>query len=205
MKRVVSVFLVIFAAFFYLNGCSTSNRMLHNDDIRGFLACTGGTAAALLTGSAGAFILGFLVTHSGSSAITAYYDEKIKSREDALKKYRPRDRDWKDRRIKLIIEKSLITRRYSEPSSEVEAEIQYTLLGPEDLKHISLSETRILESRDRSFELDERQVMRTQGTYVSKVKFKVPNHVPEGSATLLTTISDGSLGRTTRTDIAISK
>jgi hypothetical protein len=103
-----------------------------------------------------------------------------------------------DRRVQLFIENSSVIRQNVKIGSPAEANIQYTLLAPLDMPKIKLTETRMLYTTSKRLELGRREITRTQGTYVSTIKFTVPEDMPKGYCILFTTISDGTHAKTTR-------
>lgn len=66
------------------------------------------------------------------------------------------------------------------------------------MSQIRIIETRILHTTAKRFELDRREINRAQGTYISTIKFTVPENLPKGYCILFTTISDGTHAKTTR-------
>jgi uncharacterized membrane protein YgaE (UPF0421/DUF939 family) len=103
-----------------------------------------------------------------------------------------------DRRVQLFIENSSVISHNVKIGSIAEANVQYTLLAPLDMRQIKITETRILHTAARRMELDKREIIRTQGTYVSTIKFTVPEDIPRGYCILFTTISDGTHAKTTK-------
>ncbi|MCG2722148.1 MAG: hypothetical protein L6290_09070 [Thermodesulfovibrionales bacterium] len=110
-----------------------------------------------------------------------------------------------EKKALLIINDSTITPPITETGAKVEASINYTLLGPESLKSRSITETRVLTNKRKSFELDKRERSREQGTYSSTVKFTVSDEMPTGSCTLYTTISDGEYTKTVKSEVIINQ
>ena len=126
--------------------------------------------------------------------------EEIKEREKKAEQKKDTEK-----KALLIINDSTITPQITETGAKVEASINYTLLGPESLKSRSITETRILTNRRKSFELDKRERSREQGTYSSTVKFTVSDEMPTGSCTLYTTISDGEYTKTVKSEVIINQ
>jgi len=110
-----------------------------------------------------------------------------------------------EKKALLIINDSTITPQITETGSKVEASVNYTFLGPETLKSLTITETRILTNRRKSFELDKRERSREQGTYSSTVKFTVSEDMPTGYCTLHTMISDGEYTKTVKSEVIINK
>jgi len=202
MKNVV-LFLAGFSLLcFPLNSCS-SKYVSVNEDTRPLIAFSGGAVLALAIGNVPLFVFGSILTDMGTSAVSAYHDEKIRSREDALRKYNDMDMDRRRKRIRLFIEDSLVITEHIKPGSVVEANVQYTLLAPVDTQNVTLTEKRILFNGGHSLELDEREVERTQGTFLSTIRFEIPRDMPKGNSVLLTTISDGRSARAAQSVINI--
>ena len=104
----------------------------------------------------------------------------------------------KERRVQLFIENSSVINHNVKIGSIAEANVQYTLLAPLDMSQIRIIETRILHTTAKRFEVDRREINRAQGTYISTIKFTVPENTPKGYCILFTTISDGTHAKTTR-------
>jgi hypothetical protein len=125
--------------------------------------------------------------------------EEDKKAEDLKDDNKKAGREKKeDRRVQLFIENSSVISHNVQHGSIAEANVQYTLLGPVDMDQIRITETRILHTTAKKFELDRREINRAQGTYVSSIKFTVPENTPKGYCILFTTISDGTNAKTTR-------
>jgi hypothetical protein len=109
----------------------------------------------------------------------------------------------REERVQLYIEGSAIITRNVKAGSTAEANVEYTLLGPEDMQQIKITETRILYTRTKSLELDKRQIVRKQGTHLSIIKFTVPEDIPKGLCILYTTVSAGRYEKTTKSVMVI--
>ncbi len=123
-------------------------------------------------------------------------DKKAEELKEENKKAEKEKRE--DRRVQLFIENSSVISHNVKIGSIAEANVQYTLLAPLDMRQIKITETRILHTAARRMELDKREIIRTQGTYVSTIKFTVPEDIPRGYCILFTTISDGTHAKTTK-------
>jgi hypothetical protein len=121
-------------------------------------------------------------------------ERKVEKKEDERKVEKKED----ERKAKLFIEKTYVTDQNVQTGSMVEVNIQYTLLAPVDMHQIEITETRILRTADGTFELAKRDVVRTQGTHLSTIKFTMPYDVPRGYCILYTTISIGNYAKTAK-------
>lgn len=101
------------------------------------------------------------------------------------------NRRLEEKRVKLIIEDSSVASRTVETGSTVKAAIQYTLLAPDGMDDVRITETRKLWTAHSTIEVDARDIVRTQGTYRSSIQFKLPEDMPRGYCILYTTLSDG--------------
>jgi len=186
MKKIILLLLVFFLKGFYLSGCTMTHVSFEPEEKQALFTLTGGSVGALIAGNLGGFIVGTFIADIGSLTLIEYNGKQVKSREDALKKY-----TYNGEKVKLFIEGSSATIKNVKNGSTVEAIVQYTLLAPLDTQKINITERRILTIANKSLELDTREIVRTQGTYISTIKFKMPKDIPKGYYTLLTTISDG--------------
>jgi hypothetical protein len=128
-----------------------------------------------------------------------------KGKEEDKKAEEIKERDKKaettkreNKRVELFIEDSSIVSHNVKAGAATESNVQYTLLAPVSMQQIKITETRILHTTAKRLELDKREILRTQGTYVSKIRFTVPEDLPRGYCILFTTISDGTHAKTTR-------
>lgn len=148
---------------------------------------------------------------NGEQAARRYKDLEQKAEEKKPTDQKAEEQDLKDRkaeekrerekkaeqklperqRVKLIIEDSSITSHTVRSGAVVKADIQYTLLGPQNMEKIRITETRRLRTAYQTVELDTREIVRTQGTYKSSIQFKLPDDIPRGYCVLYTTVSDG--------------
>ncbi|MEW6053367.1 MAG: hypothetical protein AB1552_06195 [Nitrospirota bacterium] len=94
-----------------------------------------------------------------------------------------------EKSAKFFIEKSFVATQTVRPGATVEANVQYTLLSDEDTHEIRVTETRILSTIEKTIEIAKREIIRTRGTYISTIQFKMPDDMPRGYCVLFTTIS----------------
>ena len=106
-------------------------------------------------------------------------------------------------RVKFSIEDFRVSAQTVKSGSPMEAKVQYTIQTPKDEQVIKLTETRIFFAVDKTIELDKRDIYRTEGRYVSIIKFNLPEELPKGYCILYTTLSDGKRSKTERTVINI--
>jgi hypothetical protein len=110
-----------------------------------------------------------------------------------------------EKRVEVYVNDTAITPQIAETGSKVEANIKYTVLGPESLDSFKITETRILANSSKSIELAKRDISRNQGTYSSTLKFSVSEEMPRGYCILYTKISDGYTTRTVKSEVIINK
>jgi chemotaxis protein histidine kinase CheA len=129
-------------------------------------------------------------------------DKKIEEQKKADKKKEDRKAEEKQeedrqaekmkaeqKNVKLVIENSAVGSQTIPSGSSVEADIQYMLLAPNADEEVKIVERRFLSTANKIVEIDNREVFRTQGTYLSRIKFKLPEEVTKGYWILFTTIS----------------
>ena len=121
-------------------------------------------------------------------------------------KERPGDQKadkYRVERAKFSIEEFMVSAQTVRSGSPMEAKVQYMVHTPGDDHEIKLTETRIFFAADRRIELDKREIYRTEGRYISVIKFRVPEDLPKGYCILYTTLSDGKRSKTEKTVINI--
>ncbi len=123
--------------------------------------------------------------------------EEIKETEKKAEKKK------EDEKVKLIIEAASVLNQLVETGSTVESNVQYALLAPVDTQQIKITETRILSTAGKRMELSRREIIRTPGTYVSTIKFTMPEDMPAGYCILYTTISGGKYTKSTKSVLNI--
>jgi len=125
-------------------------------------------------------------------------EEEKKVGEKKEEEKRVGEKKEEGKRVELFIEESLVVTQNVKTGSTVEANVQYTLLAPTDTQKIKITETRVLSAENKRAELDKREVLRTPGTYVSTIKFTMPEDIPKGYCILFTTISVGDYLKTAK-------
>lgn len=194
MKRFI-VILVLFSFLgFQLTGCAT---MSGTEKGAATGAVAGGILGAIIGDTKGA-IIGTLAGAVVGGVIGNYYDKQVASRAEAAMKY-----EYKANEEKLEIENSLITPQSAAPGATVESNVQYTVLAPIETQNIKVTEARTLSDGRDMIELAKREIVRTQGTHHSTMKFTVPEGIDKGNYTLITTISDGKRIRTVKNPLKV--
>jgi hypothetical protein len=193
MKKIIFLLLVFSLSSFHLISCTMTHIKFESEEKHALYMLGGGSIGTLILGNLGGFIVGSFIADAGTLTFIEYEDQQVGSRKNGLKRY-----VLKDKRARLFIEGSSVEIKHVGNSSKVEAHIQYTLLAPSDIEEINIIEKRILSFANESLELDTREIIRKQGTYISTMKFKLPKDMPKGSYTLLTTVSDGKHKKTAK-------
>ncbi len=108
-----------------------------------------------------------------------------------------------EKSVQLFIEGSGIASQTVRPGATVEANVQYTVIASDETEPIKITETRLLSTMNRTMEVAKREVMRTQGTYKSIIRFTVPEDAPKGYCILFTTVSAEKKARSAKSVINI--
>ncbi len=128
-----------------------------------------------------------------------YMDRQKATRAEAAKKYH-----YDARSDKLEVEKASVSPQTVAQGQSFDAMVEYTALTPNASEQIKLTEARTLVMGQDSIDLGRREVVRTQGTHTSTAKVTVPQDLPKGKYTLVTTISDGTTTRNARSSLTVS-
>lgn len=193
MKRSISLFVLVAFLAFQLAGCATMSNTeqgaLGGAIAGGLLgAALGDTKGAIIGAAAGAIV---------GAVIGNYYDKQAASRAEAARKY---DYGRRETESRLEIEESSFMPRTVTLGSagKVQSLVQYTVLAPDAEQKVRIKEIRTIVKGNERIELAEREVIRTQGTFVSEMKFEMPKDIDRGDYTLVTTITDGRHTKTVR-------
>jgi hypothetical protein len=164
-----------------------------------FSGCISGMiAGGLLLNLPGAGMGCILGTGAGFF-IGEQIDKRLGTRREALMKYRLKDDEGK-----LFVEEHSIAPQNAPVSSTIKTSVQYSIIAADEDKKITITERRMLFNEKTGFiTLDERRVLRTQGTYESAYMFVVPENVSRGDCTIITTISDDKQTRTILSHVTI--
>lgn len=189
MKKLFIIFIIVSFLGLQLISCAS---MSQTEKGAAMGAVAGGIVGAILGDTKGAIAGAFAGAIIGA-VIGNYYDKQIASRAEAAKKY-----EYKAKEEKLEIEDSNIMPQNVTSGSTVEAHVKYTVLAPTETQQIKITETRSLVNGKERLDLAKREVIRTQGTHISTMKFTMPQDIEKGDYTLITTISDGKQTKTSK-------
>jgi hypothetical protein len=193
MKKTIILVMVFSILWVQLSGCASYNRQFaKRADMGMFSGCISGMiAGGILLNLPGAGMGCILGTGAGYF-IGERMDKKLGTRREALMKYR-----LKENEEKLLVEEHSVFPQNAPVSATIKTSVQYTVIAADEDKKITITERRTLFNEKAGFvQLDERQVLRTQGTYKSAYTFIVPENVSRGDCTIITTISDDKQTRT---------
>ena len=176
-----------------LSGCASYNRQFANRANMGmFSGCISGMIAGGIFLNLPGAGMGCILGTGAGFFIGERIDKKLGTRREALMKYK-----LKGDEEKLLVEEHTVLPQNAQVSSAIKTSVQYTIIAADEGKKISITERRMLFNEKAGFvQLDERRVLRTQGTYESAYTFVVPENVSRGNCTIITTISDDKQTRT---------
>jgi len=187
MKKLTATFVILLFAAYLLSGCSSLQPKFSSKEDMGIFS--GGISGVIIGGIIGNIpgaLLGGIMGLAVGDYVGVHYDKKLATREDALMKYK-----MKDKQEKLMVEESVVDPLNASAGSTVKTSVRYTVIAPEEIKEMKITETRMLFNETAGYvKLDERQVLRTQGTYSSMFKFTVPDNIAKGVSTIITVISN---------------
>ena len=196
MKKVIAASLIVSLCGLQLSGCADMSATQKGAGI-------GATAGAVLGGITGgntkSVLIGATLGAIVGAIIADYQDKQTASRAEAEHKYGAVKQD------KLEIDSSSLTPKDVMPGDKVESAVQYTALAAKESQQFKVTETRTLISdKDKeSVQLANREVVRTQGSHTSTMKFTLPKDVAKGNYTLVTTVSDGKNKRTVKNPLRV--
>lgn len=193
MKKSIILFMVFSFLWVQLSGCASYNRQFaKRADMGMFSGCISGmVAGGILLNLPGAGMGCILGTGAGYF-IGERLDKKLGTRREALTKY-----EVKENEKKLLVEEHSVFPQKAPVSATIKTSVQYTIIAADEDKKIAITEKRVLFNEKAGFvQLDERRVLRTQGTYQSAYTFVVPENVSRGDCTVITTISDDTQTKT---------
>ena len=193
MKKLIATLLLVPFIGMQFAGCAEMSQTQKG-------AAAGAVAGGLLGAAVGnrkGALAGAALGAVAGAIIANYYDKQTASRAEAAKKYGPAKTD------RLEIENASLTPENVSPGSTVESAVQYTTLAAAESQQIKVTETRTLISGTDSVQLANREVVRSQGTHVSNMKFTLPKDVAKGSYTLVTTVSDGKNTKTVKNPMQV--
>ncbi|MBU1405051.1 MAG: glycine zipper 2TM domain-containing protein [Proteobacteria bacterium] len=161
-------------------------------------AAIGAIAGQLIGGNTKATLIGAAIGAVVGGLVGSYIDQQNATRAEAAKKYQ-----YDEKVAKLEVESASATPDRVAPGSAIDSSVQYTTLSPNKEQQVAITERRVLVGEQESFDLSERKVMREQGTHTSTAKVNLPKDLPKGNYTLVTTITDGQITKTSKTPFAV--
>jgi hypothetical protein len=194
MKRVIAASLVVSLCSLQLSGCAD---MSSTQKGAGIGAAAGAVLGSLAGGNSKSILIGATLGAIAGAIIADYQDKQTASRAEAARKYGTVQQD------RLEIDTSTLTPNNVTPGDKVESAVQYTALAAKEAQQIKVTETRTLVSDKESVQLANREVVRTQGSHTSTMKFTLPKDVAKGNYTLVTTVSDGKNKRTVKNPLRV--
>lgn len=194
MKRVIAASLVVSMCSLQLSGCADMSSTQKGEGIG---AAAGAVLGSLMGGDRKSILIGATLGAIAGAIIADYQDKQTASRAEAARKYGAVKQD------RLEIDTSTLTPGDVAPGDKVESAVQYTALAAKEAHQIKVTETRTLMSDKESVQLASREVVRTQGSYTSTMKFTLPKDVAKGNYTLVTTVSDGKNTRTVKNPLRV--
>lgn len=194
MKKVMVYLVLLSFLCLQLTGCASMSGA-QKGAVGG--ATVGSIIGAVIGGRGGAVIGAFGGALLGG-ATGNYYDKKVASRTEAIKRYR-----YNFKEDKIVIEDSSIMPQYAASGTKLEAYVQYTVLSPKNYIETKITETRILDLGSERIVLAERKVSRTQGTYVSTLRFTLPRDLPKGNYILINVVSNEKQTRTVKSPLIV--
>lgn len=161
-------------------------------------AAIGAIAGQLIGGNTKATLIGAAIGAVVGGLVGSYIDQQNATRAEAAKKYQ-----YDEKVAKLEVESASATPDRVAPGSAIDSSVQYTTLSPNKEQQVAITERRVLVGEQESFDLSERKVMREQGTHTSTAKVNLPKDLPKGNYTLVTTITDGQITKTSKIPFAV--
>jgi len=164
----------------------------------GCVATTPSAERGGLFGAGSGAAIGAIAGQLIGGLVGSYIDQQNATRAEAAKKYQ-----YDEKVAKLEVESASATPDRVAPGSAIDSSVQYTTLSPNKEQQVAITERRVLVGEQESFDLSERKVMREQGTHTSTAKVNLPKDLPKGNYTLVTTITDGQITKTSKTPFAV--
>jgi hypothetical protein len=142
------------------------------------------------------FIIALTILLSGCALIKPEPQtaEETSAREKALELERARDSAaqryrYQALRDELIVEKPVLSADQVSPGGQLNQETRYVVLSPDRKKLFKVLEVTVLSGPGILIELSRKETEKSQGTHVSTLQLTIPNDLPLGLYTLVTTIS----------------
>lgn len=227
IKKII-LYLLIISFVFSSNGCSSKYVRLDIEEKHALLTLSGGVLGGLVDGHMGGFVLGAFFSDMASlTYIQVTYDERlINSRENAIrnrnnnnnKNHNNHNNNYnngnnnnneksngilKNKKVEIYIEDSDIKVVNEKSGNYIEASIKYTLLSSNENEKLKIIDRRFLNFLDKKIELDRRELLLEQGTYISTMKFVLPKKIPKGYYSLVTVLTNERNSKYAKLDIDI--
>jgi surface antigen len=197
MKKISPCLLAVCLAAAHIGGCA---NMTQTEQGAAIGAAAGGVLGAVASKNRGqGALVGAALGAVAGGLIGNYLDKQNASRAEAARKY-----NYDQRVERLEIESATVAPQTVSPGGNVNASVQYTTLQQNEAQEVRLTETRTLVAGKETYDLGRREVVRAQGTHTSTAKLNLPQDLPRGSYTLVTTISDGRNTRTARSHFSVA-
>ncbi|MGH8773234.1 MAG: YMGG-like glycine zipper-containing protein [Burkholderiales bacterium] len=200
MKKTITTISIASFLGLQLAGCAQTQEMSETQKGATTGAIVGAVLGAILSddkakgaaiGAAAGAVIGGVVGH--------YRDKQTASRDEAIK----RRGDSQAPGDVIEVEGGLVTPESVTAGATVESSVQYTALSSTEEGQVKVRETRMLEGNNGTVQLADREVTRAQGSHSSMIKFTMPQDLPKGTYTLVTTISDGKQTKSVRNPLQV--
>jgi hypothetical protein len=201
MKKSLVTALIFSVCSFNMSGCAFLDSQFQTKSNMGmFGGCVSGLAVGLaLMGNPGGGALGCMVGTAVGTFVGEIFDKKVASREEALMRYA-----LKDVSGMLLIDDAFAVPHNLIKNAHVQSTMKYTVLAPDSLEKITITETQFLfNQKDGFVKVSGREVPRTQGTHLSVHTFSVPEKMLTGDSIFISIISDGVQTRSAVSPVVI--
>jgi hypothetical protein len=225
-RKLIGIFIIL-SYVLTSAACTGKYVRLDIEEKHALLTLSGGVLGGLVDGHMGGFVLGAFFSDMVSLTYIqiTYEDRLIYNREQSIRNNNKNhdnnhnnknnnnhnnikndkfDKfDVKEKKVELNIEDSNIKVVNDKSGNYVEATIKYTLLSPKEDERLKVIDRRVLSFADKRIELDRRELLLDQGTYVSTIKFVLPKKLPKGYYSLITILSNDKNSKYAKLDIDI--
>lgn len=201
MRRIISIAILCCVLSFSLSSCATTTNNLNNNEKNTALRTfTGGVIGVLVEGNTMGAIAGAFV---GDVVLELFVKHKEKPVEPIDTEEEARKKEKIQRAAKLFIEELIVEPQKVKNGSFIEANVRYSLYVLTPAEHITITEKLTLLNTTKEMELVNREVVRSEGEHILKIKFIVPDDIPKGDYTILTTISMGNYAKKAKSFVKI--
>lgn len=201
MRRIISIAILCCVLSFSLANCATTTNNLNNNEKNTALRTfTGGVIGVLVEGNTMGAIAGAFV---GDVVLELFIKHKEKPAEPIDIDEEARKKEKIQRAAKLFIEELIVEPQKVKIGSFIEANVRYSVYVLTPAEHITITEKLTLLNTTKEMEVVNREVVRSEGEHILKIKFIVPDDMPKGDYTILTTISMGNYAKRAKSFIKI--